>query len=279
MAFSGISDSIDELSELATGQSKSFRHAITSESVSSSAGRDFPTPQPTSARVRRRTRVPAPGETTQQKRAKKLWESAKKRYGKLYALASDSPSLEQAKRLIEAEQMRREPGLVYYSSKWPNVPWNEAPVDYDEATKAHQSLSEKLLRARARQDPGKVAQLAEALDEAERKFVAAQLNPANKEKDAARRKENTKRKQMSTDAARRRQQSRVEDLQPSTSAKASMSFIDSATPGTAAEEATLPRFAPDHDFHPPSFALSPGSPGSPSIAALIADPTAPHLPW
>lgn len=164
-------------------------------------------------------------------------------------------------------------GFDYYNTAWPRKPWKTVDVDLKKAQNDALALRKRLYRLENK-DGAERASLTKAMEETERKYLAARVNPANQDEEARRHYAST----LEGSAEWRDQSMLKPDDGPSTSMSATVPsalVLDQATNTHASSSESA-------DHLNPSFYTSytsPGSPGSPTIAAHLLDPSDVDLTW
>lgn len=208
-------------------------------------------------------------ETEAQIRARMIWDHAQilqTRFGR----RADLQSAVQADQFAKLSREAREAGLAYYRQKWPSTPLSHSKANYDEARKVFNAIQWKIKRAQARKDTRRIPVLIQQLDDAERRFVAARLDPDQEAADIEYKA--TKATQMKRSRLERDTEAQaIDSVLPSTSAAPSMHEPGEAHDSSTNSGSTILAHQLESVQH--------DEPGSPTLDALLADHDAPDLTW
>lgn len=216
-------------------------------------------------------RAEEPEEEKRARIARALAENMERRSRSSVKLAA---STHNAETLESAHRAAQEAGAAYFRLRWPTVPLTSVGETFDQVFQARESLRKKVSSARRAGKHEKLPGLMEALDEAERNFVAARLDPANEEAVARYREYNAKKSYWpkgKTQSSRKR----LHDSDTPAQAPPAKRSKHQASAGDASSTLQASVIASS------SYKL--GRPGSSSngfrVASPPADPTGPHWTW
>lgn len=189
-------------------------------------------------------------EPREHKEARVAWEQAEATRNKLRKVTASS-LWNYAQTVAHASRMAQEAGEAYYRLKWEASPLSSVGTKFEQAFRTRESLRSKLNYARGRGQHAKIPDLMKALDEAERVFTAARLDPVNEKAVARYRQYNVKKaKSQEPRKPRERKQRSKEQVAVSPERSQTPASTPSAElPTNSGSIGTLTLASPDSPSH------------------------------